>query len=605
MASIIITGETMEEVPEVKKMVDDLLKGKISMSRFIKFLDDNNLETKVRCVKENTNPSILADFIGDTLSTIFSIPEKSEHEDTEENDDDERVEDDENEETVENEWENPDELWKKTNEAYEKHVKDTVDFAKRLIDDYGDSEEDDIEHTRAVKLYHSLMVLARTYHQRAFKGDERYNIPNFVPENILKFIESLDLPTDKIKAASERGKAYYYKMKIYKSFEEFEKNMKDAYGIEDVWTPPKEIPDWFEAVRNMQYHKFHNDEPLEAVDEDEWNEFQKWRKERIKEDFKPDFEIDKENPAEYANKLFREIMNLKQNPSLSELVGINDLALTKNIEGLEECVKCLKKSKNASLINIIFKYLNGADRNPILQQPSSPRKNPSKDSSDSAKKVDAKEVFEDQCRCIVDTIIDEFSPILTGKALKHFEKMYKSYNNTFMRQLKSLFSAVKSAKNDGLICFIDTDDSGTIICNPIPNTTKDIEEKLLNAASTKSDSKETSDKKSSTSKKTTTSASVKNDKTTAKKTTAKSSKTDTGAKLKEFKGYADYILLNSSVEDDARDLLLSYAANMDERCKKLYEYLVNLKKKNKAVKLIKYLDDKTGNVDIGFTGIED
>ena len=64
-------------------------------------------------------------------------------------------------------------------------------------------------------------------------------------------------------------------------------------------------------------------------------------------------------------------------------------------------------------------------------------------------------------------------------------------------------------------------------------------------------------------------------------------------------------MLNSVVEDDARDLLLSYAANKDEKCKKLYDYLVDLKKKNKAVKLIKYLDDKTGNVDIGFTVIED
>jgi hypothetical protein len=493
MASIIISGETMEDVPEVKKMVDELLKGKISMSRFIKFLDDNNLETKVRCVKENTNPSILADFIGDTLSTIFSVPEKSEHEDTEENDD-EGVEDDENEETVENECKIPDELWKKTNEAYEKHVKATVDFAKRLIDDYGDSEEDDIDHTKAVKLYHSLMLLARTYHQRAFNGDERYNIPNFVPENILKFIESLDLPTDKIKAASERGKSTYYKMKNYKSFEEFEENMKDAYGIEDVWTPPKEIPDWFEAVRDNTYRKFHNDGHLESVYEDEWNEFKEWKE---------------------------------------------------------------KKDK-----------------------------------------VDAKESFENQCKTIVNTIIDEFSPILTGKALKYFEKMYKSYNNTFMKQLKSLYSAVKSAKEDGLICFIDVKNS-TIICNPIPNTKKDIEENILDALS-EPKSKESSDKKSSSSKKTTSSASAKNDKTSAKKTAAKSSKTDTETKIKEFKKYADYILSNSITEDDARDMLLSYAANMDEKCKKLYECLIELKKNNDTVNLIKYIDGKTGKEDIGF-----
>ena len=190
MASIVISGDVP---PKVNEMVNNLLKGKIGISQFIKFLHDNDLETKVRCNDRDINPSVLVDFIGDTLSTIFSVLKKSEHEDVEENDEYEKVEDDESE--------NPDELWKKTNEAYEKHVKDTVDFAKRLIDDYGDSEEDDIDHAKAVKLFHSLMLLARTYHQRASKGDERYNIPNFAPENILKFIESLDLPTDKIKAA--------------------------------------------------------------------------------------------------------------------------------------------------------------------------------------------------------------------------------------------------------------------------------------------------------------------------------------------------------------------------------------------------------------------
>ena len=183
--------------------------------------------------------------------------------------------------------------------------------------------------------------------------------------------------------------------------------------------------------------------------------------------------------------------------------------------------------------------------------------------------------------------------------MKYFEDKYKSHNNLFMRQLKSLYSAVKSARNDGLTCFIDVKDN-VIICNPIENTKKDIEEIILDTLS-ESDSKESSNKKSSTSKKTTT--------TSAKKVkvsvnTPAKSKTDTGTKLKEFKKYADYILLNSSVEDDARDLLLSYAANMDERCKKLYEYLVDLKKRKKSVKLIKYLNEKTGIEDEDITFVE-
>ena len=376
MASIIISGDTMKDVPEVRKMVNDLLKGNIGISQFFKFLHDNNLETKVNCINKDVEPSVLDDFIGDTLCNIFCY-KKSEHEDTENYIEDEEIED--------NEYEKP-ELIKKSNEVYEKDVKDTVDFAKRLIDDYGDSEEDDIDHAKAVKLFYSLMLLARTYRQKASKGDEKFNIPNFAPENILKFIESLDLPTDKIKAASERGKSTHYKMKNYKSFEEFEKNMKYAYGIENVWKPTKEVPEWFESVRNMLYRKFYPTEDI-LIDESEWNEFKKWKEE----------------------------------------------------------------------------------------------------------------------------------------------------NN----------------------------------------------------------------KKSSTSKKTTVSASVKTDKTQAKKTTTKPSKTD-AEKLKEFKRYSDYIFLNSPVEDDARDLLLSYAANTDERCKDLYKQLIDFKKRHKLVKLVKYFNEKTDNEDIGF-----
>ena len=381
MASIIISGDTMKDVPEVRQMVNDLLKGNIGISQFFKFLNDNNLETKVNYINKDAEPSVLDDFVGDTLCNIFCY-KKSEHEDTENYTEDE--ENDE-EEIEDNEYEKP-ELIKKSNEVYEKDVKDTVDFAKRLINDYGDSEEDDIDHAKAVKLFYSLMLLARTYRQKASKGDEKFNIPNFVPENILKFIESLDLPIDKIKAASERGKSTYYKTKIYKSFEEFENKMKYAYGIENVWKPTKEVPEWFESVRNMLYRKFYPTEDI-LIDESEWNEFKKWKEE----------------------------------------------------------------------------------------------------------------------------------------------------NN----------------------------------------------------------------KKSSTSNKTTVSASVRTNKTSTKKTTTKPSKTDS-EKLKEFKRYSDYILLNSPVEDDARDLLLSYAANMDERCKDLYKQLIDLKKRHKLVKLVKYFNEKTDNEDISF-----
>ena len=494
MASIIISGDTMKDVPEVRKMVNDLLKGKISISQFFKFLHDNDLETKVNCVNFN-------DFIGETLS-VFSTIKYSEHEDEEES----------------QECENYDESWKKSFDKCENNIKDNIEYAKRLIKNYGNYEEDDIDHIKAVKLFHSLMVLVRIYRKRSVEGDYKYNIPNFTPENILKFIDSLGLPIDKIEAEFERGKSTYYKMKIYKDFNDFVKSMKNMYGIEDVWNPPKEVPEWFESVRNMQYRKFYPDD--------------------------------------------------------------------------EEC--CIDK------------------------------KNDNKDS------------FENQCRRIVNDIINEFSPVFTIKVIKYFEKKYKSNDKIFMDQLKELYNTVKSAKNNGLMCFIDIAHDKDICCSFIPIAKKDNKKKSSNVSSKPdsnpeedpinyektlealneineiiSDSLKTdettekkntsSTKKSSTSKKIPVSTSAKNDKTTTKKTTTKkSSKADTKTESNEFaKNYLEYIFLNSFVEKNAKDLLFSYAANMDERFEELYKKLVDLKKKNKSVKLIKYLDEN-GNEDIDF-----
>lgn len=428
MASIIMSGDVPSEV---SKMINDFTKGKIGISRLFEFLNDNGIEVKI---SESKNSECKND----------------------------------------------------ENNEKENYAKDTINFVKRLIENYdndNDGEEDDDDHIKAIKLCNSLLVLARTYRKRATDGDDSYNIPKFNPENILNFIDSIDLPTDKIRNSFEKRKSFYCKNKIYNDFNEFEKNMKSVYGIEDVWNPQKETPEWFESVRDNLYRKFHPEDVIN-LSEDEWNEFKEWKE---------------------------------------------------------------KKNKD----------------------------------------------FENQCRHIVDDII-KFSPILTGKAINYFEKNYKSNDKTFMNQLKQLFDNVKSVKNCGLICFIDVDEYDRIDCNPIQNTKKDIEEKVLNATSSKSD--KPSDKKSSTSKKTTSSVSPKKGKTSTKKT----SKTDTGVKIKEFKEYADYILLNSPVEDDAKDLLLSYAANMDERCKKLYDYLVDLKKRKKSVKLIKYHNIESGNTDIGF-----
>lgn len=494
MASIIISGDTMKDVPEVRKMVNDLLKGKIGISQFFKFLHDNDLETKVNCVNFN-------DFISETLS-VFSTIKYSEHEDEEES----------------QERENYDESWKKSFDKCENNIKDNIEYAKHLINDYGDYEEDDIDHIKAVKLFHSLMVLVRIYRKRSIEGDRRYIIPNFTPENILKFIDSLGLPIDKIKAEFERGKSTYYKMKIYKDFNDFVKSMKNIYGVEDVWNPPKEVPEWFESVRNMQYRKFcPTDEGCACID----------------------------------------------------------------------------------------------------------------------KKNDNKDSFENQCRHIVNDIINEFSPVFTITVIKYFEKKYKSNDKIFMDQLKSLYNTVKSAKNNGLMSLIDIAHDKDICCSFIPIARKDIEGKHSNVSS-KPDSNPEEDpisyektlealneineiisdslkddkttekkntssaKKSSTSKKIPISASAKNDRTTTKKNTTKSSKTDTKTESNEFaKNYLEYILLNSFIEKNAKDLLFSYAANMDERFEKLYKKLVDLKKKNKSVKLIKYLDEN-GNEDIDF-----
>ena len=508
MASIIISDETTRDVPEVSKMLDDRLKGKITMSCFLKFLNDNDIGIKVRYknkdVNSPVNSSVLNHFINEKFSTLFSDFKNSEHEDEEES----------------QECGNYDESWKKSFDKCENDINDNIEYAKRLINNYGDYEEDDIDHIKAVKLFHSLMVLVRIYRKRSIEGDHRYYIPNFTPENILKFIDSLGLPIDKIEAEFERGKSTYYKMKIYKDFNDFVKSMKNIYGIEDVWNPPKEVPEWFESVRNMQYRKFYPDD--------------------------------------------------------------------------EECT-CIDK------------------------------KNDNKDS------------FENQCRHIVNDIINEFSPVFTIKVIKYFEKKYKSNDKIFMDQLKSLYNTVKSAKNDGLMCFIDLAHDKDICCSFVPIARKDIKEKPSNVSSKPdsnseedpinyektlealneineiiSDSLKTdettekkntsSTKKSSTSKKIPVSASAKNNKTTTKKTTTKkSSKTDTKTESNEFtKNYLEYILLNSYIEKDARDLLFSYAMNMDERFEELYKKLVDLKKKNKSVRLIKHIDEKTGKEDIDF-----
>ena len=528
MASIIISGDTMKDVPEVRKMVNDLLKGKIGISQFFKFLHDNDLETKVNCVNFN-------DFIGETLS-VFSTIKYSEHEDEEES----------------QECENYDESWKKSFDKCENNIKDNIEYAKRLINNYGDYEEDDIDHIKAVKLFHSLMLLVRIYRKRSIEGDRRYYIPNFTPENILKFIDSLGLPIDKIKAEFERGKSTYYKMKIYKDFNDFVKSMKNIYGIEDVWNPPKEVPEWFESVRDMQHHKFYPE--INII-----NEFKKWKEENDK------------------------------NSSINKTVGKCDI----NKSCDEECT-CIDK------------------------------KNDNKDS------------FEDQCRHIVYDIINEFSPVFTIKVISYFERKYKSNDKIFMYQLKELYNTVKSAKNNGLISFIDIAHDKDICCSFVPIAREDIKGKPSNVSS-KPDSNSEEDpinyektlealneineiisdslkndnttekkntssaKKSSTSKKIPVSTSAKNDKTTTKKmTTIKSSKTNTKTESNEFaKNYLEYILLNSFIEKNAKDLLFSYAANMDERFEELYKKLVDLKKKNKSVKLIKYLDE-TGNEDIDF-----
>ena len=528
MASIIISGDAMKDVPEVRKMVNDLIKGKIGISHFFKFLHDNDLDTKVNCVNFN-------DFIGETLSVFYTI-KYSEHENEEES----------------QECENCDESWKNSFDKCENDIKDNIEYAKRLINNYGNYEEDDIDHIKAVKLFHSLMVLVRIYRKRSIEGDRRYYIPNFTPENILKFIDSLGLPIDKIKAEFERGKSTYYKMKIYKDFNDFVKSMKNIYGIEDVWNPPKEVPEWFESVRNMQYRKFYPE--INII-----NEFKKWKEENDK------------------------------NSSNNNTVGKCDISKSCD----EECT-CIDK------------------------------KNDNKDS------------FEDQCRHIVNDIINEFSPVFTIKVIRYFEKKYKSNDKIFMYQLKELYNTVKSAKNNGLMSFIDIAHDKDICCSFVPIAREDIKGKPSNVSS-KPDSNPEEDpinyektlealneineiisdslkndnitekkntssaKKSSTSKKIPVSASAKNDKTTTKKTTTiKSSKTDTKTESNEFaKNYLEYIFLNSFVEKNAKDLLFSYAANMDERFEKLYKKLVDLKKKNKSVKLIKYLDE-TGNEDIDF-----
>lgn len=187
MASIVISGDVLTEVPELEKMVNDLINGKVSLSNFVKFLNENDIESKLHHKKE------------DEICQTFSDEDKS------------------------------------------------------------------------LKIYRTLMNLRKTY------GNE---IPELTRENIFNFISSLNLPVEKIKRAYENAKSYFYKMRIYRSFEEFEDCMKEGYGIDDVWNVSKDdVPEWFEFIRDELYKRTHSEDVV-LIDEDEFAEFRKWKKEK-------------------------------------------------------------------------------------------------------------------------------------------------------------------------------------------------------------------------------------------------------------------------------------------------------------------------------------
>lgn len=365
MASIIISGEAIEDTPELNKMINGLLKGKIGISQFIKFLDENNLETKVRSINGDINSSVLADLVDEALSTLsISIPKNSEY------------------------------------------------------------EEDNIEYAKALELFHSLMHLRRTYHQRAIKGDEKYHIPNFTPEDILRFIDSLNLPTDKIRASLERGKSTYYKTKNYKDFKDFEKNMKYAYGIENVWNPSKETPEWFESIRDNTYRQFH--EEFE-VDGEEWDEFKKWKEEKK----------DKEDIDAKANKLFRDILNIKPDLDVHELIGINELAMKGCVKGLEECLECLKKSKKSSIVTNILKYsVNPSDNKKSSTSKKTSSSTSAKDDKPAEKKTSKKSTTKAKTDSDVD-LAKQYSQY-AGFILTHAKYNSKDAKEALLLKAKNL-----------------------------------------------------------------------------------------------------------------------------------------------------------------------
>ena len=369
MASIIITGETCRNIPEIKKMLDDFLCGKIRFNKFIDFIEKNGLEIKTSVISDD---------------------------------------------------------------------------GKR-------TDDKDILEKRAERLYRDICDIGKDYRKRSFNDkDSIFRIDSFTPENIIKFISILGLPTEKISKSLEAAKSEYYQKRIYHTFYEFEKCMKNAYNIDDVWEADLDkCPDWFKDIRDSLYSREHpeDDEYIE-LESDEWEDFQRWRKER-----------NKENVDEYADKLFREIMNLKQKPSLPEMIGINDLALTKNIEGLEECVKCLKKSKNASLLNIILKYS-------CKDAPKKEDDNDKKtgDKTKSSKEKDSVDRSEIEARKLFNKIIDDFNPVFTGNALQYFENNFGAHKHDFIDRLQMLYDGIKGCKGR---CGVDVDSHEAIIYNPI------------------------------------------------------------------------------------------------------------------------------------------
>ena len=328
MASIVIVGDTMSEIPELKGIIDDLLKGKISITNFMKFLEDNNLEPElVRVGEENHEEEFDSD--GDTKEAV------------------------------------------------------------------------------AADLFKRLGEIRKIYRRESYKN-KAYKVP-FTTNSIIEFMKLLELPTEKIEKSLDECRRYYYTHKRYTSWDEFESDMRNEFGIKDLNGPlPNKTPEWIPELINrvkIEHLKLYTSTPL------------------------------------YHEYLFEEILKNFHNWTPVEILGINELRAKKNTKALEEILNSVKAKKGVNVSKLFSEVMNEKpktrqDVEKFMKDQHEELKSifeeiiNSKESFDSSELVYYNNLCMDGCKKELESILESLTKPKTVKATTSSSKKSRSTSST-------------------------------------------------------------------------------------------------------------------------------------------------------------------------------